>query len=271
MHPRLSMNVTTTWQWDVGRCIEAYAKRGIPGIGLVARGVQEFGSEKAIRLVKDAGLHVASYTGAGPFIDGNGAPVRGVVERASRALDEAAELGADCVYAVTGPRGGLTWEEAAKRVKDGLHEVLPLARERNVKLAIEPVHPIRQDLTFVSEASDAAGMAEEVGDPLLGYVFDFYHLWWQRGVIETIRQSAGRIFAVQVSDQKPVTLKTMDRAMPGEGIIPLAELVRALEESGYEGFYDAEVISEDNAAMGYDTALDKVIDGFDKLWAEAHA
>ena len=138
-----------------------------------------------------------------------------------------------------------------------------------MRLAIEPVHPIRQDLTFVSEASDALEIAQAMGDPLVGYVFDFYHLWWQRGALDAIRRSEGRIFAAQISDQKPVTLKTMDRAMPGEGIIPIAELIRALEAVGYAGYYDAEVISEDNVEMGYDKALAKVIAGFDDAWSRA--
>lgn len=250
--------------------MDAYSRLGIPALGLTKASVEDFGREKAVRIIKDAGLKVASYSGLGPLTGVDASAVKANVEAAERLLDTAAELGAACQYVVTGPKGDLDWEEAAARFKDCLAQVLPIARERNVPLAIEPVHPMRQDLTFVNTAADAFDLAESMDDSLVGYVFDFYHLWWSRDIFDVIRRSVNRIFTVQVSDQKRVTMRTMDRANVGEGVMPLPALVRALETAGYRGWYDMEVISDDNVEIGPDTTIERSIAGFDRVWSAAH-
>src|SRR5207253_10537967 len=89
-----------------------------------------------------------------------------------------------------------------------------------------------------------------------GYVLDLFHSGWERRLLETIaRDAARRIHAVQVSDVKPVTLRTMDRALLGKGILPLRQIVRTLERGGYRGWYEAEIISDDLEQIGYERAL----------------
>lgn len=269
MNDRLSINVVTTWKWDLGQSIDAYARLGVRGIGVIKALLDDYGRQKGIQQIKDAGLRVSSYAGIGRFT--NPATTQANVERAIAELDVAAELGAECVYVTTGPRGDLSWEAAAKQFTEGLNQVVPAARERGLRLAIEPIHPMRQDLTFINTAADAADVARGLGEAPVGYVLDFYHLWWNRGILDTISDSIDRIFAVQVSDHKETTMKTMDRAMLGEGIMPMAELLRSLEDAGYQGLYDIEVISEDNERIGYDETLRRVVAGFATLWSEAHA
>jgi len=57
----------------------------------------------------------------------------------------------------------------------------------------------------------------------------------------------------------------MDRALLGKGILPLRDIVRALERSGYRGWYEAEIISDDLEAMGYERALRRTRAAFTKL------
>src|SRR5205823_9717523 len=128
-------------------------------------------------------------------------------------LDIAAELQADCIYTTTGPRGQLTWDEAGQRVVDQTRRLLPALHERNLRLALEPIHPLRQDLTFLNLAGDTLDLLRQIDDPTVGYVFDFWHLWWQRPALELARTSAAQIFSVQVSAHKPATMRTLDRAM----------------------------------------------------------
>src|SRR5439155_4830851 len=89
-----------------------------------------------------------------------------------------------------------------------------------------------------------------------GYVLDLFHSGWERRLLATIRRDAARrIHAVQISDVKRVTLRTMDRALLGKGILPLRAIFRALERGGYRGWYEAEIISDDLERMGYERAL----------------
>ncbi len=74
------------------------------------------------------------------------------------------------------------------------------------------------------------------------------------------------MFNVQVSDHKATTMRTMDRAMPGAGIAPIGPLLHALADGGYDGWWDLEVISDDNQAMGYDVALATAVRAIDEVW-----
>ncbi len=269
MNPRLSVNVMTTKDWDLGQCVDAYARLGIPGIGITRMGLDAYGAKRGIKKIKDAGLHVVSIGGIGPLLPRlAGAPSP---QAHLAGMDLAAELRADCLYVMSGPRGELSWEEAAKRFGEALHAIAPAAQERGVRLAVEPVHPMRQELTFINTARDAMDIIGPFDPRIVGYVFDFYHCWWERGVMETIARSAQRMFAVQPSDHKLRTLKAMDRAMVGEGLIPARSMLRAIERGGYQGYYDFEVISDDLAAMGYEVALQRIVRDFDALWESALA
>jgi sugar phosphate isomerase/epimerase len=265
MHPRLSANVTMAWNWDLGRCIETWARLGIPAIGITLTGLESYGRRKGIRQLKDAGLKIANYQQFQPYrlADPSEFPARR--DAALEYLDIAAEIEADCIYTLTGPRGALSWDEAGKRVVDQTLQLLPALHERNLRLALEPIHPLRQDLTFLNLASDTLDLLRAIGDPSVGYVFDFWHLWWQRPILELARTSAAQIFSVQVSDHKEVTMRTLDRAMIGQGITPIDDLMRALDAGGYNRYYDLEIISPDNEAIGYENAVAQAVADLNRL------
>jgi sugar phosphate isomerase/epimerase len=105
-----------------------------------------------------------------------------------------------------------------------------------------------------------------IDDLRVGYVFDTWHLWWERNIEDLARSSAPLVFNVQVSDHKAKTMRTLDRAMPGAGIAPLGPLLHALADGGYAGWWDLEVISDDNAAMGYELALVTAVQALRDVW-----
>jgi sugar phosphate isomerase/epimerase len=156
-----------------------------------------------------------------------------------------------------------------ERVVEQTIGVLPELHARGLRLAIEPVSPIRQDLSFVNLAADAFDIVCRVGDPSFGYLFDTYHLWWQRGIESLARDTADRVFCVQVSDHKAVTLRALDRAMPGEGIIPLHRLLRALADGGYDGWWELEVISDASPTAGVDVVLETARRAVHDAWKTA--
>jgi sugar phosphate isomerase/epimerase len=54
---------------------------------------------------------------------------------------------------------------------------------------------------------------------------------------------------VHVSDRREPTRSHFDRVLPGDGVLDLAAAFRAVEASGYDGWYDVEIFS-DNGAFG---------------------
>ena len=262
--PRFSICTITTPNWDLGQCIDGWARHGVPAIGVTRAGLNEYGRREGIRRLKDSGLRATDYQGIGRYGHDH-PPIGEVVDSFMVDLDAAAELGVDCVFVMSGPRGDSLWEEAAKRFTEELRLLLPHAKERGLRLAIEPIHPMRQDLTFVNTAKDAYDIITEIGDPALGYVFDFWHLWFAPDIEDQIRRTAAAVFNVQISDHKAMTLRTLDRTAPGEGIAPCAAMLRALEESGYTGYYEMEIVSPDHEEMGYDAAIERSIESYRRL------
>src|SRR5437763_1137313 len=124
MNPRFSMNVVTTWNWDLGTCVETYARLGIPAIGLTRASVAQFGPDKAPKRIRDAGLKVASYSGItsrGVGSDNS----KAALDDACKQMDIGAALEATCLYTISGPRDGLSWEEAGKRFQQGVAALVP--------------------------------------------------------------------------------------------------------------------------------------------------
>src|SRR5439155_1652917 len=163
---------------------------------------------------------------------------------------------------ISGGRNGGSWEASARAYRDAYARLLPEATAAGIRLPIEVIHPLRQDLSFINTLADAREIARAAGRRG-GYVLDFFHSGWERRLLETVRaDAAARIHAVQISDVKRVTLRTMDRTLLGKGVLPLRALVRTLERGGYRGWYEAEIISDDLARMGYERALrHQVVEG----------
>jgi sugar phosphate isomerase/epimerase len=263
----ISASTTMAWNWGLGQCIDAWVRVGVPAIGITRAQLEEYGRDVGMRQLRDSGLAIANYQGVDVYDlrDPSRYPER--QDRALPYLDVAAELEADCVYAATGPRGDLTWSEAARHIVEQTAALVPELHARNLRLAIEPVHPLRQDITFLNTAADTLDVLRAVDDHSVGYVFDTWHLWWERGIEDRARESAPKVFNVQVSDHKAKTMRTMDRAIPGAGIAPIGRLLHALADGGYDGWWDLEVISDDNEAMGNERALAAAVQALRDAWA----
>jgi sugar phosphate isomerase/epimerase len=259
---RLSACMLMAPGWDVAQCVQGWQRAGLSGIGVTAYSVDAFGVDHAVEVLLSSGLEVANLQSLGPFDVVHPERFADQLPVMLGFLDLAARLRADCVYATCGGRGDMEWDVAADRLVAQVEALVPHLRERGLRLALEPIHPIRQDLSFVNLATDIEDLLARLPDPSVGYVYDFWHLWWQRGAVDVARRTAGRVFSVQPSDHKAVTLRTLDRAVPGRGIAPIGALVQALEGGGYRGFYDLEVLSPDNDERGYDLTLGETIAGF---------
>ena len=143
------------------------------------------------------------------------------MDEVRRALGWLHALGGDVLVVISGGRDGATWEEAARAYRDAYGALLPEAKAAGIRLAIEVIHPLRQDLSFINTLGDAREIARGAGRGG-GYVLDLWRSGWERGLLDTIRRDAARrIHAVQISDYKRVTMRTMDRALLGRGILPL--------------------------------------------------
>ena len=83
----------------------------------------------------------------------------------------------------------------------------------------------------------------------MGIQFDVWHLWNAKDVLDEIPRYAHLIAGVHVSDWREPTRGWADRVLPGDGSVDLPAILGALDDAGWDGFYDLEIFS-DNGTFG---------------------
>jgi hypothetical protein len=137
---RLSLNTMTTRSCSFGEAVAATAAAGLPAIGLWRDKVAEVGLNNAAKLLRDSGLRVSSLCRGGFLTglhDGSSA-----LDDNRRAIDEAAALGAPELVLVAGGIPDRDLAGARTRLAERLGELVPYAADREVRLTLEPLHPM---------------------------------------------------------------------------------------------------------------------------------
>lgn len=157
------------------------------------------------------------------------------------------------------------------RVDDPKETLWPLVVQRiqqldqalngtGVRLGMEflGVKTLRLDhpYTFVQSMAEINQLLDEAGAKHVGITLDSYH-WYSAGdSLETIQQTpAERIVLLHVNDAKPLPREQLldaDRILPGEGVIPLADWLRAIDSTGFDGFIALEVLGPRFADLPFD-------------------
>jgi len=269
---RLAMNEFTTMEWSFEQDVRNYAEAGYQGVGAVREKVQAYGIQRAKRLLEDIGLKVPEVCVAGWFVQADPKAFSQRVDDARQAIDMAAALEADALIVLSGPSGGLSFQDASDLLKRGFEHIIPHAENSGVRLALEAVHPMyRAGFSFISMLDEALDVCDTMDSPALGVFLDTYHLWWDNRIYEKISRAKGRIFGVHVNDFKQETKSLQDHGLPGEGIIPLRQLLGAIEETGFDGFYTIEVFCESHKREDYVDILRRAKKGFEDIWRDTNS
>ena len=264
---RLSIGHYMLRRWSLEDDVRHLEALGFRSISLASTKLDAYGPARAIRLLRGSSLKVA-HVGSYGWFGTTQRTARKGVERVRRMIDHVHALAGDALFVISGGRDGASWDEAARVYRDAYAKLLPEATAAGIRLAIEVIHPLRLDLSFINTLADAREIARRAGRRG-GYVLDLFHSGWERRLLPTIAADAGRrIHAVQVCDVKRITMRTMDRALLGKGILPIRDIVRTLERGGYRGWYEAEIISDDLETMGYERALRHTRAAFVRLFAQ---
>lgn len=262
MIDRLSLNQITTRSWSLPEAVAGCAAAGVGWIGLWRDKVAEVGVAAAARIVQDHGLRVSSlcrggfFTGMGP--DG---PTDDGIADTRAALDEAAALGTDVLVLVVGGVADRDLPGSRRRVAEALDQLVPLALDRGVRLALEPLHPMQcAQRSVLSTLRQALDLAAPYPPEAVGVVVDEFHVWWDPTVEESITAAAGRIASFQVCDELvPLPDPLMGRGLPGEGPIDHRHLRSCVEAAGYDGPVEVEIFNADLWARPGAEVLDEVI------------
>jgi len=247
---RLSLNTATVReQWTLAEAIDGCRRHGLGGICPWRDKLHEMGLTAAARAIRDAGLGVSGLCRGGWFT-AQGAITQEVIDDNRRAIDEAAEIGAECLVMVVGglPEGSRDLRRAHALVEDGLAATLDYGREVGMNIAIEPLHPMyAADRACVNTVRHALDICDRLGAGI-GCAIDVYHVWWDPELRAQIaRAGRERIMAFHICDWLVPTRDLLtDRGMMGDGVIDIPGLRAAVEAEGFDGLNEVEIFSATN-------------------------
>ena len=192
---------------------------------------------KAIRRrIEAAGIRATVCGAFGPDRDmsADDASVRrNAIGYVNRCADIAQELGADIVvgpmYSAVGRTRMAEPEErrAQRRLAgESIREAADYARERGVRLALEPLNRFETDL--INTVDQGVELVEEIGRDNVGLLVDTFHMNIEEKDLPAALRRAGRhIFEFHACSS--------DRGTPGEDHLAWPGIAAALREVGYDG------------------------------------
>jgi sugar phosphate isomerase/epimerase len=218
--------------------------------------------EKTGNLLRANGLEIVSLVRGGFFPASSKQKRKKAITENKRAIEEAAALGAPLVVLVCGAEPKISLEESRQQIQDGIESLLPFAERHNVKLGIEPLHPMYADTrSAVNTLGQTNDIAEAIDSPFVGAVVDVYHLWWDPNLEKEIKRCGKNknLFAYHVCDWKvPTNDMLLDRGLMGEGCIDLKQIRGWVEATGYNGFIEVEIFSNHHWAKDQDIWLKEI-------------
>jgi sugar phosphate isomerase/epimerase len=169
-----------------------------------------------------------------------------LMRRLERLCAAAQALGCPAIqvvaYVYEGPRGN-SWPDIRSHVARTLRPFAEVAADFKIRLALENIVG-----TPIDSLARALEVIEATNFHNLTLIADTFHLWTSGTSWEEVAALDREIIeSVHISDsiqrKGPEWLNDPREALPGDGVVPLAEGIAALRATGYDRVWTAEVYS----------------------------
>ena len=282
---RLSINQWSMRTTPCEQFICAVAAAGIESVGLWRQNVAEIGVRRAAGLVRGAGLRVSSLCRGGFLSAADLAGIAAALEDNRAAIREAQTLGTHELIMVVGglpacpgpsapalPHGDKDIVAARRRVSERIGELVGYAREHDVRLVLEPLHPIfAADRAVLSTLGQCLDVAAGFAPHEVGVVVDTYHVWWDPQLADMIARAGreGRIASYQICDWTlPLAADALlSRGHVGDGYIDFPTITGWVATTGYDGDIEVEIFNEAIWATPGEQTLATMKERYDRLVA----
>ena len=263
---KLCIHTITTKPWDIETAAARYAEAGVKGITVWRNALEGKDVTKTGEMIRSHGMEVVSLCRGGFFPNIEKQKRVEAIEENRRIVEEAAALGAPMVVLVCGAEPKQSLEDSRKQIQEGIMGTLDHAKDHNVKLAIEPLHPMYADTrSAINTLKQANDMAEEIASPQVGVAVDVYHLWWDEDLEQEIMRcgSNNNLVAFHVCDWKvPTNDFLLDRGLMGEGCINIPQIREWVENAGFKGMNEVEIFSSTYWQEDQDLFLGKIVEAY---------
>ncbi|WP_215750597.1 MULTISPECIES: sugar phosphate isomerase/epimerase [unclassified Gluconobacter] len=273
------MNEFTTQPWSFEEDVARYKEEGVQAIEICEAKLDPARIHEQMTLAANSGMTISAIQpSVRTFFDSRMAPEpTDPAQRAAclrKSLETLAPYAPGAVFVTnTGapPNGNMhrVMDETARYLRD----LCPLAADLGVSLSLEPLNPTSVNVeSAIWTIEQALEIIDGAGHPAMGLCLDYWNIWQQDDVCGAIRKAGKKINVLQVSDWRTPYSAT-DRLIPGDGVIPLHDMLRATWEAGFRGACTVEIFSSEVPDSLYDGDLEALISqsrkGLENAWNKA--
>jgi sugar phosphate isomerase/epimerase len=253
MHPRVSLNEISSFNWSFDQDMALYRELGLRSIGLLypkLRDNKSGGIDASVKAVRESGFQLSCMATDRCNLVGVSPEVLAANHAALRAaLDAAAAMSCPACYIVSGPTPPrMPTDDAYAEFIRAVAPVVAYAKQKGVRLGLEHNSTSTRDNGFVHTLADAAWLYGQCG---LEICLELQNCWMERDLKRIFRDNMQHVCVVQVSDYKVGEPLRYNRRALGDGDIPLEWLLGALLDAGYKGIFDIEMLGPKIEEEGY--------------------
>lgn len=273
------VNEFTTQPWLFEEDVTRYAALGVDAIEICEAKLDAGRIAEQFALVKEKGLCISAFQPAvrtfhaskmKPSPEG----VNARYDRLLHTLHRYAAYTPGVPYVVN---TGAAIDGNLQRVIDDtirlLSTLAPIAADHGITLSLEPLNPTSLNTeTAIWTLDHAMDIIDAVAHPALGLCLDLWNIWQQPNLTAALERALPHTNVLQVSDWR-FPRSSGDRLVPGDGDIPLGQLLKRIHALGFNGTCTVELFSNDVADSLYDQDLNQVIKrsraGLTRAWQES--
>ncbi|QQD19539.1 sugar phosphate isomerase/epimerase [Spongiibacter nanhainus] len=242
MHPRVAVNGICLMTQSLAQQAESWQRLGAQRVSFVGLQIEKEGLDSARNALASGDYQVETVVHTymvGQHLNPDPGSWQGPRDRLLAQIDATSELGARSIYMTTGGRGDMSWEQAADVFAEAIAPCVDRAKAVGLPLLVENAPPAYADIHIAHTLRDTITLAERAG---IGVCMDIFSCWTEAGLRGLIEKAAPRLHLVQVSDYVYGDRALPARAVPGDGDIPLKDILRWLIDAGYRNGFDLELL-----------------------------
>jgi sugar phosphate isomerase/epimerase len=261
---KLCIHTITTKPWSIEEALDQYCERGIGGISIWQNAVEGRNLHQLQEKIRSYPIEIVSYVRGGFFAHSSETERIKAVGHNKRMIEEAAILGAPLLVLVCGSAPDQPLNSSRQQIQDGIEAIIPYAEALDVKLGIEPLHPMYADTrSAINTLAQANTIIAAIQSPFVGAVVDVYHLWWDADLQKELQRCGDKIFAYHICDWRVPTKDMLnDREIMGKGCIPLDDIGSWVKQAGFNGFDEVEIFSDRYWAKNQTEFLNEIMEAY---------
>ncbi len=245
---KLALNTSTIRPLSLDEKVQVVADAGYDGIELWINELDDYANQgKSLddlgTRLEDLGLKVPNIIGLWNCMPPEDEKREDALREVRRKIEQAEKVKAEHIAAVCTPdRADIDVLWAADRYR----EIMAIGEQYGVIPGVEFIGSLRGIHTL----AQAAAVAIHANHPKACIIADTFHLYRGGSGFDGVRRLSGDAIAVCHFNDVPADppqseLRDSDRIYPGDGILPLVQLIKDLRAIGFRGWLSLELFKRD--------------------------